>query len=265
MDRKAFFDSLRASLFRSGIKQSQVDALDAIIDECTARGLPLDSVAYVMATAYWEPGADMVPREESLWYTTAARIRAVWPSRFPTVASAAPYVKNPKALAMKVYGNRSELGNLTAEDGWDFRGRGLVQITGRANYQRAEMQTGLPIMRDPDILLDLKTAVVVLVEGMQEGWFTGVTLADGAAVPGFEDDRRIVNGTNEAKRIAAFAEAFQGALSAAGYTGEPAKSPALSEQDIAALRALTDWLMDAPADPVTIGQWLAAMPQEARQ
>lgn len=67
--------------------------------------------------------------QENLRYTTASRICAVWPSRFPTIASATPCVNNPEALADKVYQGR--MGNTLAGDGWRFRGEGLIELTGR--------------------------------------------------------------------------------------------------------------------------------------
>lgn len=72
--------------------------------------------------------------EENLHYISVDRLVAVWPSRFPTTLHAQQYVNNPKGLAMKVYGKRKDLGNITDQDGWDFRGAGPIQITGRANF-----------------------------------------------------------------------------------------------------------------------------------
>lgn len=87
--------------------------------------------------------------EENLNYS-AERLCAVWPKRFPTVADAQPYARNPEALANHVYGGR--LGNMQPGDGWRYRGRGLVQVTGRDNYAAVEKLSGLSAVANPDLL-----------------------------------------------------------------------------------------------------------------
>lgn len=73
-------------------------------------------------------------KTENMNYTSAARIAAVWPNRF-TVTTAAPFVRNPRGLANRVYNGR--MGNrLGSDDGFDFRGGGYIGITGREAYQR---------------------------------------------------------------------------------------------------------------------------------
>jgi putative chitinase len=108
-------------------------------------------VAHVMAQISHECGAghDVV---ENLHYT-AGRMMQVWPSRFPTMASAQPYAGNPRALANKVYNGR--MGNaLGSDDGWNFRGRGASQTTGREGYARLAKATGLDLLNHPDLVND---------------------------------------------------------------------------------------------------------------
>lgn len=240
MNRESFFDHLRGTLFKGGLKQSQVATIDALLDAAEERGTRRDRLAYILATARHEPGDDMAPKDENLWYRDGDRIRKTWPSRFASAAAAQPYARNPRALANKVYGGRN--GNRAADDGWTYRGRGLVQLTGRDNYARAGKHLGIDLEANPERANELAIAVAILVDGMEGGWFTGVSLADAEKVPGWEDDRAIVNGRDRAALIAGYAEAFSGALAAAGYSGLPPQPttprPGLPPQQIARLRAL---------------------------
>lgn len=108
-------------------------------------------VAHVMAQISHECGAghDIV---ENLNYS-AERMKQVWPGRFRTVESALPFAHNPQALANKVYNGRMA-NRPGSNDGWDFRGRGGSQTTGREGYERVKKQTGLDVVSHPDILID---------------------------------------------------------------------------------------------------------------
>lgn len=87
---------------------------------------------------------------ENLNYS-ATRLMQVWPSRFPTLASAVPYANNPKGLADNVYGGRG--GNrFGTEDGWNFRGRGAMEITFHDGYAMIAKVTGLDCVIDPDLV-----------------------------------------------------------------------------------------------------------------
>jgi putative chitinase len=97
---------------------------------------------------------------ENLNYTSADTIARVWPSRF-TKASAATVVRNPEKLANSVYGDR--MGNVQPGDGWRYRGRGLVHLTGRENYQRAQTATGIALVANPDLAADPEIAVRLAV------------------------------------------------------------------------------------------------------
>lgn len=86
---------------------------------------------------------------ENLIYSTAERIKQTWPTRFPTVASALPYVRQPEKLANKVYASRLGNGDEASGDGFRYRGRGLIQLTGRANYRQAGVALQLALEEKP--------------------------------------------------------------------------------------------------------------------
>lgn len=232
MNRAAFYASLRrrgSGVFGTSLTQGQVDGCEAILDEAERRGTPRNELAYLLATPYHETGGRMLPNVENLTYTSAARIRAVWPSRFPSLESAKPFVRNPKGLANKVYNGR--MGNRPgSDDGYSFRGRGLPHLTGRANYAKASAALGIDLVTHPERALELPIAVKVLFDGMGRGWFTGRGLADhidaideADAEDGreFANARQTVNGSDQATRIAGYALAFEKALIAAGYRIAP--------------------------------------------
>lgn len=95
--------------------------------------------------------------EENLNYS-AARLCAVWPKRFPTIADAIVCARNPERLAEKVYGGR--MGNDRPGDGWKYRGRG-PGLTGRTNYSITEERTGLPLVEHPELASDPRNFVLI--------------------------------------------------------------------------------------------------------
>jgi predicted chitinase len=81
-----------------------------------------------------EAGAAFQEIVENLRYTHASRIHNVFPKEFPTEADAEPFVNNPEALGNRAYANKLGNGNEASGDGFRFRGRGLIQLTGRDEY-----------------------------------------------------------------------------------------------------------------------------------
>ena len=108
--------------------------------------------AHLMGQASHESGGFKRTRE-SLYYSSPERIKAVWPSRFPTVEDAEPYAKNPNGLAGKVYAGR--MGNENEAQASLFIGRGFLQLTGRNNYRSFASDMSVPeVMTDPDLVAD---------------------------------------------------------------------------------------------------------------
>ena len=112
-------------------------------------GLSAERSAHLLGQASHESGG-FTRVCESLYYSSADRIRKVWPSRFPTLEDAQPYARNPKALADKVYSNRMGNGE---NEGSVFIGRGFLQLTGKDNYRSFASDMRLPeVMTDPSLI-----------------------------------------------------------------------------------------------------------------
>lgn len=125
---------------------------------------------------------------ENLNYTTAAGVQRTWPSRFPTLASAQTCVRNPEALANKVYARPKE-GNTQPGDGFRYRGRGALQLTFRNNYRRFGELLDLPLEANPDLAADPAVSVRIALEFFKLGRVNAaIDKGD------FREARRITNG-----------------------------------------------------------------------
>src|ERR1019366_3015822 len=76
---------------------------------------------------------------------TAKRLMEVWPKVFPTLEAATPYEYRPEELLNMIYANELGNGPANSRDGLIYRGGGLIQITGRANYRQVGVALGLPL------------------------------------------------------------------------------------------------------------------------
>ncbi len=90
--------------------------------------------------------------EENLNYS-AQGLRKIFPKYFPTQKEALAFARNPERIANRVYANRMGNGSEESGDGWTFRGRGLIQITGRDNYSYMSSLMGKDLTIWPDALL----------------------------------------------------------------------------------------------------------------
>lgn len=118
-------------------------ALTAALTACDAT--TPHRIAALLGQCAVEAGEGFGEVSESLYYTHAARLVLVFPSRFPDEDAAAPYCKSPERLANLIYANRLGNGDQASGDGWRFRGGGLLQITGRAHYAAYAAARGLAV------------------------------------------------------------------------------------------------------------------------
>lgn len=191
MDRKTFFDKVRASPFNGTLSQDAVDGMNAFLDAWEASGLTdLRWAAYMLATMLAEVGPNMRPVREGFKSTDAA---------------ARGYVKARSYKYAEVV------------NGQVYYGRGLVQLTWFANYQKMSKLIGVDLVKEPDLALRPDIATQIMFKGMTLGTFTGKKLADY-----FKEDttdwvnaRRIINALDRAQEIAGYGKAFFAALLAA--------------------------------------------------
>ena len=115
--------------------------------------------------------------EENLNYR-AETLMKLWPKRFPTLEVANQYAKNPKKIANMVYASRMGNRDESSGDGYRFRGRGCIQLTGHANYFHAGQALGVDFVMQPDLVATPQYAALTA------GWFWSThncnNLAEGA-------------------------------------------------------------------------------------
>ena len=102
--------------------------------------------------------------EENLNYKAATLMR-LWPKRFPTLEVANEFSGNPRKIANKVYASRMGNRDESSGDGYRFRGRGCIQLTGSTNYFNAGKALGMDFWAEPDLVATPKYAALTA------GWF----------------------------------------------------------------------------------------------
>jgi putative chitinase len=105
-------------------------------------------VAHFLAQCGHESGGFKVT-QENLNYS-AKGLNGIFKKYFPTEAVATPYTRQPQKIANKVYSNRMGNGTEASGDGYKFRGRGYIQLTGRDNYTAFGKSIGVDIPSNPD-------------------------------------------------------------------------------------------------------------------
>lgn len=131
-------------------------------------------IQYVVATALWESNFTLEPRKEAYWVRN-------WDK----------YIRT-NAITKRYY---------------PYYGRGLVQLTGKQNYQTFSELLGLDLVKKPDLALDEDTSMRILVLGMRDGLFTGRSLSKyiNSHQVNFVEARYIINGRDKRQQIATLA------------------------------------------------------------
>ena len=103
--------------------------------------------------AQLEHESNLKPISENLNYSAEGLLKT-FGKYFPNIEIAKQYARQPDKIANKVYANRMMNGNEASGDGWKYRGRGFIQITGKENYSNLTKDTGIDYLNNPDLLLN---------------------------------------------------------------------------------------------------------------
>ena len=130
------------------------DAVIAMIPDTAAKfqiNTPL-RLAHFLAQCGHESGGFRAT-QENLNYS-AKGLNGIFRKYFPTEAAAAPYARNPQKIASKVYGNRMGNGPESSGEGYKFRGRGYIQLTGKENYTAFGKSIGEDVCANPQVVAE---------------------------------------------------------------------------------------------------------------
>jgi putative chitinase len=151
--------SLSNALQTLGIDPKWEAPLQAAFDKYEIN-TPKRQAAFIGQCAH--ESANFKVLQENLNYS-AEGLMKTWPSRFPTKEIADQYARQPAKIAGKVYNGR--MGNTSEEEASKFFGRGLIQLTGKENYERCGNAIGVDLVGQPSLLVEPNYAA------LSAGWF----------------------------------------------------------------------------------------------
>ncbi|TGV61040.1 hypothetical protein EN784_01180 [bacterium M00.F.Ca.ET.141.01.1.1] len=200
INRNFFFDHAQLGLFDGKMSTSQRSGITVILDKWENEMPKEDDrwLAYMFATAHHETGRTMQPVRETFASTDAQAIKildkAFAAGKLPWVS--APYWR-PDA------------------QGISWLGRGLVQLTHKANYVKMAALTDPNLATDPSLAMNMTTAADIMFKGMVRGSFTGAKLGDffSGAKEKWREARRIINGLEKADLVASYGKQYYACIS----------------------------------------------------
>jgi len=136
----------------SNLKGHIPDAVIAMIPDTASKfgiNTPL-RLAHFLAQCGHESGGFRAT-QENLNYS-AKGLMGIFKKYFPNASLAAQYERKPAKIAARVYGGRMGNGNEASGEGYKFRGRGYIQLTGKENYTAFGKSIGEDILSNPDVV-----------------------------------------------------------------------------------------------------------------
>ena len=173
----------------------------------------VDRLAHFLGQCHHESGGFTKVRE-NLNYSEKALLKT-FPKYFKG-KDPKPYVKNPEALANYVYANRLGNGSEASGDGWKYRGRGYIQLTGKDNYRAFDAFV------DDDILVGGPDLVATKYPLLSAAWFWHTNKINNLADGGVDIDditkvtKRVNGGTHGLQERINFTKRFYAQLSSVG-------------------------------------------------
>lgn len=149
-----------------GAHPTYLTAFEAADGELAAAGITTPiRLAHFLAQCFHETGG-LTVLVENMRYTTPAALQRAWKSRYPATKA---YLRKPVELAIFVYGGRMGNAPAPSDDGYRYRGRGILQTTGRAAYRKYGQRCGVDFEGNPDLVIDplhmLKPALAEWTDG----------------------------------------------------------------------------------------------------
>ncbi len=182
------------------LDQGQVNQLNLLVSEMDKdKSISYAQAAYILATAWHEVGPKLLPIKE--W----GEGKKLDYGRWMVNSKGEKYCyKNDRRKEVYTYAEYPHL----------YFGRGFVQLTWYSNYEKAGNKLGVDFLSNPDLVMQTDNAIKIMIIGMKEGWFTGHKLSHhiNQSRKDYENARRIINGTDKAKKIAGYAGTFERAL-----------------------------------------------------
>lgn len=188
-----------AAIFPGTPAATRANMLDALNMACSKFNIttPARLCGFISQIGHESNGLQAVV--ENLNYSATA-LMGVFGRHFSSLDDATHYARQPEKIANRVYASRMGNGNETSGDGWKYKGRGLLQVTGKSNYQSFAVAVGKS--------LDEAVAYLQTPEGaaMSAGWYwsthnlnaladkkdvVGMTKAINGGINGLEDRQRL--------------------------------------------------------------------------